>query len=156
MGCCESPPLFCAASETARGIIASLLSTPLPPHPFESRMLPKFFSSLPMSNINITLALIEVFVVDFIGCIDSATQDHILQTTRAMLHGIHSIFPPPKITDHNGGNPIFERKLDKLEGLWEPVKEILGWIIDGANYTISLPEDKVQRILRHLQTLHKW
>ena len=35
MGCCESPPFFCAASETARYVIDTLLhEVNLPQHPF--------------------------------------------------------------------------------------------------------------------------
>ena len=41
MGWCESPPYFCAATETARDVIDSLLnsSIPLPDHPFLPKML---------------------------------------------------------------------------------------------------------------------
>ena len=104
MGWCESPLFFCAALETARDIISSLLNTKLNPHPFEHHMLPKIFESLPLGDIASTVALIEVFVDDFIGCIDDITKTKLLQTTWAMLHGIHSMFPPPQITGHNGGS----------------------------------------------------
>ena len=155
MGWCESPAFFCAASETARDIISSLLKTPLPAHPFEHRMLPHNFNDLPTSDLNSVMALIEVFVDDFIGCVDNVTQEKLLHTSRAMLHGIHSIFPPPKVTGHNGGDPISEKKLDKHEGMWAHVKEILGWILDGANFTIFLPPEKVQKIRTKLRKLQK-
>lgn len=64
-----------------------------------------------------------------------------------MLHGIHSIFPPRDITGHSGRDPISEKKLEKLEGLWQHTMEILGWIIDGANYTIQLPPSKVKKMI---------
>ena len=35
MGWCESPPFFCAATETARDVIQQLLQVQLPKHPFE-------------------------------------------------------------------------------------------------------------------------
>ena len=156
MGWCESPPFFCAASETARDVIESLLQTELPAHPFEQRMLPENFTSLPIGDLTSTTALIEVFVDDFIGCVDDITQTKLLQTTRAMLHGINSISPPPpSVTGHNGGDPISEKKLDKLEGLWSHVKEILGWIINGTNYTIYLPSKKVEKIKIKLRRLLK-
>ena len=155
MGWCESPPFFCAASETARDVIASLLGTDLPPHPFESRMLPTNFTTFPIDDLTSTMSLLEVFVDDFIGCTDILSQKHILNITRAMLHGIHSVFPPPSVTNHNGGDPISEKKLDKLEGLWSHVKELLGWIIDGANYTICLPPEKVQKITKSIKQIKK-
>ncbi len=155
MGWCESPPFFCAASETARDVIADLIGTPLPPHPFESKMLPTDFNSLPLFDLHSTLTLIEVFVDDFIGCTDNISQEHLLNVSRAMLHGIHSIFPPNDITGHLGGDPISEKKLEKLEGLWASIKEILGWFIDGANYTITLPPEKTARILATLKSIKK-
>ena len=63
--------------------------------------------------------------------------------------------PPPTVTGHNGGDPISEKKLTKLEGLWSHIKEILGWIIDGTNYTIYLPDKKVDKIKNKLQRLIK-
>jgi hypothetical protein len=149
MGWCESPPFFCAASETARDVIASLLGTTLPPHKFEHHMLPKDMPNLPahMADLNSTVTLLEVFVDDFIGCTDNISQQHLLHLSRAMLHGIHTVFPPPEISGNTSGDPISEKKLKKLEGLWETVKEILGWIIDGQNFTITLPVGKIDKIL---------
>jgi hypothetical protein len=145
MGWCESPPFFCVASETARDIIASLLHTDLPPHAFEGKMLPPNFGNLPLADLSLVITLIEVFVDDFIACTNSMARETILKITRAMLHGIHSIFPPRDVTGHKGGDPISEKKLEKLEGLWQHTKEILGWIIDGANYTIQLPRPKSKK-----------
>ena len=156
MGWTESPPFFCAASETARDIIAGLINTKLPPHKFEKRMIPAApFENQELADINNTITMVEVFVDDFIGCTDNMSIQHLLKITRAMLHGIHSIFPPESITGHTGGDPISERKLDKLEGLWSHTKEILGWLINGANYTIRLPPEKVEKILRTLRLLKK-
>ena len=46
MGWCESPPFFCAASETARDVIeALLLELKLPEHPFEGEILNKATAS---------------------------------------------------------------------------------------------------------------
>ena len=84
-----------------------------------------------------------------------ASLHHPLMAPRAMMHGMHSIFQPPSVTGHTGGDPISEKKLKQLEGLWEHVKEILGCILNGANYTISLPEKKVAKIQATLRKLSK-
>ena len=106
-------------------------------------MLPDDLESLFLGDIHSITALIEVFVDDFIGCIDDIMKTKILQTTRAMLHGIHRISPPPHRHHRTQwGDPILEKKLDKLKGLWLCVKEILGWFIDGTNYTLYLPDKK--------------
>ena len=68
-----------------------------------------------------------------------------------MLHGMHTIFPPPSITNHSGHDPIAESKLQKKEGLWALYKEVLGWMLDGLHRTIALPDDKYERILVELR-----
>ena len=157
MGWTESPPFFCAASETARDIIQQLLNVELPPHPLEHFMLPTASDKLPKEAIDLahTMDLIEVFVDDFIGCTDNITHSHLVKFTRAMLHGMHSIFQPPSVTGHKGGDPISEKKLKQLDGLWQHVKEILGWILNGVNYTICLPEKKVLKIQATLRQMRK-
>eukprot|EP00957_Ditylum_brightwellii_P076662 5827235-Ditylum_brightwellii.AAC.1 len=70
-----------------------------------------------------------------------------------MLHGIHSVFPPPDVTGHPGGNSVAEKKLENGKGLWAFTKEILGWIFDGKEYTIQLPDKKCDRIIALLKKL---
>jgi hypothetical protein len=147
MGWCESPPFFCSSSETARDTIERIIQNPnLPHHRFEHIMLKDFTSeNIPPSDGQITL--LEVFVDDFIGCTNTLTTQHLTNTARAMINGIHSIFPPPEITKHPGGDPVSEKKLEKGEGTWAFTKEILGWEINGKNFTIQLPPKKCDDII---------
>ena len=156
MGWCESPPFFCAASETARDIIEHLIQTniELPQHPLEHKMLPPTYAN-EASTSNLIQSLIEVYVDDFIGASNNLTHDNLQSLSRAILHGIHSIFPPTKLTGHDGPDPIAEKKLDKGEGQWDYVKEILGWVFDGENYTIYLPPEKVKKLRNLIKTLIK-
>ena len=155
MGWCESPPFFCAGSETARDTIDRITNNPsLPHHRFEHTMLKDFMSkNLKPSDGQITLQ--EVFVDDFIGCTNTLTKDHLTQTSRAMINGIHSIFPPPEITTHPGGDPVSEKKLDKGEGTWAFTKEILGWDINGKDFTLQLPPKKCDDIIRLIKKMSK-
>ena len=96
MGWCESPPFFCAASETARDTIQKLLDTNtiLPPHEFETRMIhPNAPTSMPTavppSNANVTA--IEVFVDDFIALTNDLTPSHILHDTGYASRGPFNI-----------------------------------------------------------------
>ena len=145
MGWSESPPLFCAASETARDIIQTLLLKDLPPHAFEHIMLRECTNMSIPPPVN-PLTIIEVYVDDFIAGTNQLTIPELEQISRAMLHGIHAIFPPPSVTKHCGEDPISRGKLEKGEGVWQFVKEILGWIFDGEKYTIQLPQDKCKTI----------
>lgn len=99
--------------------------------------------------------LIEVFVDDYIAISNAATQQQLLHISRAMLHGIHSIFPPPEVTGHAGEDPIAQKKMLEGEGLWQDCKEILGWIFDGKAYTMIAAIigeiNKMKKISKHKQ-----
>ena len=153
MGWCESPPFFCASSETARDTIHNLLQSniQLPKHKFEDQMMPEKTLN-PTKPQTETSTIIEVFVDDFIGCTNDTNDSHLTSISRSMLHGIHSIFPPNEVTNHPGGDSIAEKKIDKGEGKWEYIKEILGWNFDGKNYTIQLPPDKCDNIIKLIKS----
>ena len=72
--------------------------------------------------------------------------EQLLHLSRALLHGIHSVFPPPKVSGHNGQDPISKENLDSGEYQWEVRKEVLGWMVDGATRCIELARDKQSAI----------
>ena len=156
MGWCESPPLFCSGSETARDVIEKIQKTylQLPTHKFEEAMLKEATSNNTSYTKN-SSTLTEVFVDDFIGMTNDLSTTHLTHLSRSMIHGIHSVFPPPSITKHKGGDPISEQKLEKGEGSWSFKKEILGWDFDGENFTIQLPPEKCQKIITLLNSTLK-
>ncbi|KAL7540898.1 hypothetical protein ACHAWF_006815, partial [Thalassiosira exigua] len=97
--------------------------------------------------------MVEVYVDDFIQLAQTSDRDALLHCSRALLHAIHSVFPPPAITGHNGEEPISLKKLKEGEGLWEVRKEILGWMFDGATRCIELAARKQDAILKELRTI---
>ena len=153
MGWAESPPFFCAATETARDIIQQYYSTfkHLPQHPLESHLYSEESSSPTQPTKSTTQ--IEVYVDDFIACTNNRHTHHIQHLSRAILLGIHSIFPPTKITGHTGEDPVSQKKLLQNEGLFETQKEILGWNIDGKHFTIQLPPTKVTTIQEEINAI---
>jgi hypothetical protein len=159
MGWCESPPFFCSGTETARDIIDSLIiaDIALPQHAFETIMINEAvkekLNDQQDNKDNITLT--EVFVDDFIGVTNDTSIEHLTKISRAMLHGIHSIFPPPQVSGHNGQDPVSESKLGKGEGTWAHEKEILGWILNGKNYTLQLPQEKCKTIAQLIRKILK-
>ncbi len=159
MGWAESPPFFCAATETARDIIERLIHNgmdDLPFHPSETKMcqatppLPPHAKLLPPDQ---ALNLVEVYVDDFIGCTNNLSTSHLTNMSRAILHGIHSIFPHPDVSGHCGLDPVSQGKLDKGEGLWEYEKEVLGWMFNGKDFTLYLPPSKTDKICDTLHSL---
>jgi hypothetical protein len=141
MGWKNSPAYFCATTEAAWVIIARLLALSahdgfIDEHPYESYCAtggpcPKW-SSRPEA-----LVLLRVFVDDFIlgiaGAPDRESRNaETMWMARAALHGIHSIFPPPSITDHvDGHDSISLKKLVALDGRLQTDKLILGFAFHG-------------------------
>lgn len=158
MGWRESPPFFCAATETARDVIQRSMDKELhlqPPHHLEQYMtsntpLPPAPGSIPSATpdaiTNNDINIMEVYVDDFIGGTNILDEAHLTNLSRAILHGVHSIFPPPEVSGHTGEDPVSMKKLKAGDGLWDFEKEILGWIFNGLDWTIRLPEDKVHKI----------
>jgi hypothetical protein len=156
MGWCESPPFFCSGSETARDVIAHLMTKQgLPQHRIEHDMLAAIMKDAKSKSAEPNITLFEVFVDDFVGLTNNGAKEHLRKISRAMIHGIHSIFPPPEITKHTGEDPISEKKIAKGEGVWAVEKEILGWIFDGKNYTIRLPSQKIKDIIKLIRGMLK-
>lgn len=168
MGWTLSPPYFCAASETARDVAVELRDGkhgPLMPHPLEKQTLTPTLTEHLQTIVNWSTAepitdrapadlycLFEVYIDDFIGLLQSQDSKEILRCSRALLHGIHSIFPPPSVTGHHGEDPISAKKMQAGDGLWETRKEILGWVFDGLARTMELPENKINKIVDAITT----
>ena len=62
----------------------------------------------------------------------------LLHLSRALLHGIHILFPPQHVSGHNGQDMISKKKLDSGEGQLAVRKEVLGWMVDSATTYIKL------------------
>ena len=159
MGWSESPPFFCAATETARDLAETYYANniPCPPHKDENIVLDINWSNIPKPERNKDLAflhLLEVYIDDFIGLIQSNDINEIRRYTRCILKGIDDIFPPPDLTGSNMDPPISAKKL-REEGAWDVKKEILGWLLNGIHRTIQLPEKKCEKIISELQTIKR-
>jgi hypothetical protein len=147
MGWTDSPVFFCAASETAHDVEEALAAEPqgsLKPHVLEPFMLLSdcWPSHSPGENnpqdgqdnekaITDFLYHLESYVDDFIGLIQMTNADKLRHLSWAMLHAIHSVFPPMAVTRHNGEDPIALKKLLAGDGIWDIQKDILGWVFDG-------------------------
>jgi hypothetical protein len=83
----------------------------------------------------------SVFVDNFIlVAVEDATGMKLQHTGLAALHAIHAIFPPLAISGHIGGNkdPISVKKLEKGDAQWDPVKELLGFEVNGHQHIVWL------------------
>ena len=113
MGWVESPPYFCAATETARDIASDYCDTPigsLPHHKFATHATrDKEFNKLPRTSdvVGFFYAL-EVYVDDFMSIIIPTSQEQLENVEGAIMTGIHDVFPAD-IVDSN--DPISKKKL---------------------------------------------
>ena len=158
MGWTESPPFFCAATETVRDLAEKAMyntTESLPPHPLEHHILPpdKWPDDKMDKYATSFRRLIEVYVDDFIALVQTSDRHQLLHITRALLHAIHDVFPPPHISGHKGDDPISLKKLLDGDGLWDTRKELLGWVFDGTTRCIHLPHDKMESIQRELKNV---
>ena len=144
MGWAESPPYFCSATETDRDVIQTYFTTRryIPPHPFEHHLTKHIHQHHKSTTPSTSQTMFEVYVDDFIAATNNITVEHTKKMARAILHGIHAIFPPPTVTGHKGEDPISIKTLQQLEGMFATEKEILGWVFNGKDFTIALPTDK--------------
>ena len=158
MGWCQSTSYFCAASETAHDVSDTPAKQPpgsLPAHPLKDYLVPLTFTATDPTDSETQefLHLLEVYIDDFIQLAQCTDPTQLLHLSCAILHGIHSIFPPPSVTGGTEEDPITLKKLCQGDGLWDTCKEILSWIFNGINCCIALPTDKHDHIQAELHGL---
>jgi hypothetical protein len=119
MGWVESPPYFCAATETARDVCTEYIEKEvgtLHRHKFDKYVGgdPEF-KALPVSGIsaNEFLYTVGVYVDDFMSCVIPISQEQLRHVSTAVMTGIHDVFP----TDADDSNdPISEKKTETARG----------------------------------------
>jgi hypothetical protein len=122
MGWCNSPAYFCAASETARDVAESLAAKPeglLEEHPLEGMLLrPQDWPEWEMEATSAKFTkLLEVYSDDFIQLAQTTDPNKLRHLSRAVLRGIHSVFPPMRLSgQHDGEDPSPRRNSLKETG----------------------------------------
>jgi hypothetical protein len=100
-------------------------------HPLEHYLVPP--EEWPDTDIEQHAAkfthLLEVYIDDFIQLAQTSDPAQLKHLSWALLHAIHSVFPPPAITGHDDKDPVSLKKLKQGEGTWDTKKEILGWVL---------------------------
>ena len=167
MGWCESASYFCAGSKTACDVGTTLTQHPirsLPAHPLEHHLMPTHpatdtpedsqqSDTLDNDSISKFLHLIKVYINDFIQLTQTTNPTQLLHLLHALLHAIHSMFPPLSVTEGKEEDPVPLKKLLQGDGLWATCKELLGWIFDGVKCCIELPDSKHECIQLELCTV---
>jgi len=140
------------ASETVCDIIQEYITTnkQLPQHPLEALCVPINTSELTSSDSSAKiLHLMEVYID--IGLVQALSKSQLVQFIQLVLHGIHTVFPPPGLDDDLSDEPIALKKSKQGDGMWSTKKELLGWLFDGISQSMQLPSDKVTKITQLLK-----
>ena len=156
MGWIESPPYFCAASETARDVVARYIETTvgsLPQHRFEQHTVAT--EGIPSAGTNGNgqgfKYVLEVYVDDFMSLvIPASSAAHLRHVANAVMKGIHDVFPEDADEEND---PISLKKLRQGDGRYSTRKCILGFDFDGEAKTLWLEEEKRALLLT---ILHGW
>jgi hypothetical protein len=154
MGWTNSPAFVCTTTEATQQIVIQTLALTqmdgdIAPNEYEDHCASSESSGW-AGNSEMMLFL-QVFVDDFIQAIAGPPKRPSLAAeeqwlTRATLHGIHSVFPSPEVTNHAGGqDSISLKNLIADDGRFLPNKIILGFAFTGgvgSMQTVGLSKDK--------------
>ena len=164
MGWTESPPAFSSVTETIADLVNEALESDQvipPPHTLEALASTPVQISNPHSKddfpiqdvgpIRPPLAYVDVYVDDFIKLAQGWA--NALRVRRHTYHNIDRVFRPNDEADHDRKDPISVKKLKRGDDSWATEKVILGWLINTASKTISLPPHRKERLHHLLDTM---
>ncbi len=161
----ESSPTPLAATLAATPLVETLESPTLAPSPLAATPLGETLApsktskptSLPprdpcLPSQSGPAAYVDVFVDDFIKL---AQGEATRRRVRSLLfHALDSTFRPNDFYDSvHRREPNSIKKLRKGDCSWSQIKQILGWIINTAAMTISLPPHRVERLAEILSSI---
>ena len=109
MGWSESPLYFCSATETSRDVIQYYIINckEIPSHPNKYYLTKEIMQNPETAGPSTNKNNFELYVDDFIACINNAHKDHIQHlAAQAMLYDINALFPPTNVTGHCREEPI--------------------------------------------------
>ena len=147
MGWVESPPHFCAPSETARDIAMDYTNTKvgtIPIHKFTQYTRGDEGENIADRPGPALRYCLEVYVDDFMSLVIPTTKDQLDHVASAIMTGIHDVFPG-NIVDSD--DLISLKKLQKGEGTYSTLKTLLGFDFDGTRKTLWLEEEKRAKLL---------
>ncbi len=154
MGWVESPPYFCAATETSRDIAIEYAETKLnslDPHKFEKFVVgtPEYANLPEVGDPQLGFVyMVEVYVDDFMSLVIPVSQEQLRHVANAIMHGIHDVFPPD---EEDSNDPISEKKLKKGEGRYDTRTTLLGFDFDGKGKAMWLEAVKRKKLLTILK-----
>mmetsp|Transcript_1284 Transcript_1284/g.2567 ORF Transcript_1284/g.2567 Transcript_1284/m.2567 type:complete len:585 (+) Transcript_1284:829-2583(+) len=162
MGWTESPPWFCAFTETVADLTNEDLrrNKRFAPHPLAEqaaitdfqvvdshppRPVPKSHEPLLYQR---PLRKVEIFVDDFIGMGQDDPQNPLANQRNALSHNIDKVFRPNRPSDSPyRKEPQSQTKMAKGDASWHTRKEALGWYWGATSKTLQMKPKRVEKAL---------
>jgi len=153
MGWKDSPPYFCAFTETCADLVndptvpthchpftyALPPDTPPPPPTFAPHAIFPFHPHPPTSP---QLAYTDVYLDDFMQLVQHPGQYHAMNS---LLSAINQVFRDPASSPRKA--IVSQSKVDKGDATFSTMKRLLGWDINSAALTVHLPCHRRDRLL---------
>jgi hypothetical protein len=178
MGWKNSPPYFCAVTETvadvtnernmrnyhpARHPLETLANTKPPPISTNkpdarkvgtmdhSRAVPVPSSPTQLPPVRRPLGTFDIYVDDFLG-VAQGNARRLQRIRRVLFHTLDEVLRPNDADDDSYcPQPISTKKLLKGDACWSTQKQVLGWLIDTIQSTLTLPLHRRERLFDILQ-----
>jgi hypothetical protein len=155
MGWVESPPCFCAVTETITYLANQRLRTGDLTSQINHRLdsdadtytddapEPQWWTQEPDLPASPPLAQIDIYVNDFIG-VAQGSHPFLERVRRTLFETVDEVLHPLEETDAcaNREEPISVKKLRKGDGAWNTTKVILGWKLNTLTLTTELTPSK--------------
>ena len=162
MGWTDSPPWFCAYTETVADLTNEDLrrNKRFQPHPsaelagaadfkvedaHATRTIPKSHKNRLLKR---PLRKVEIFVDDFISMGQESPQNPLENQRAALSHNIDKIFRPNRPSDSKyRKEPQSEKKMAKGNAAWHTMKEALGWHWGASSKTLQMKPKRVKKAI---------
>ena len=167
MGWIDSPPFFCAVSETIADRTNDLIreqSLPDRPHrlqeaaatqPARARLgpadaaqdhstsVPRRRKSGPLSE---AVTYCDVYMDDELGAVQGSPERR-KRVQQAFMHAVDEVLRPLEPGDNpNRKEPTSVKKLKKGDGCWSQRKTILGWLLNTRDRTVHLAPHRREKL----------
>jgi len=177
MGWLESPPAFCAMTETTADLANAVLDGKMDPIVTTAHRLDKVSETPETALIHTPTAPVgtdftevpsqetdsikyqrpmrywDVYVDDFLGLVQGGKSTR-TKVKRALLHSLDAIMRPVSALDNpHRQEPASVKKLRKGDATWSTRKIMLGWVIDTVDGTIELSTRRRNRLLQLLRDI---
>jgi hypothetical protein len=123
---------------------ARATAVPEPPSPPTSR---------PSSRTQLPLGQFDIYVDDFLGTAQGNVR-RLNRLRRTLFHTLDEVLrPKDSLDDDARQEPISIKKLRKGDARWSTTKQMLGWLIDTVQSTITLPPHRLERLFAILDSV---